>query len=164
MNFCVRMMSFVALLGTTLIGLSQYRPAWAARAGLDWWSLPELCEEYRHGEQELAAQEAQGRGMVERLRARGEVIDDLRAGRLTLVQAAARFRGLNGLAPEASYDLSHHMAGATEEERLCRQVIYWAEGAERTVPPTAREQTRRCLEAELDRLLAENNGVIRLQE
>jgi len=164
MNFCVRMTSLVALIGTTLIGLAQYRPAWAARAGLDWWSLPEACEELRRGEQELASQEAQGRVMVERLRTRIEVVEDLRAARLTLVQAAARFRRLNAVPPECPIILCHYVAGATEEERLCRQVLFWVEGQERTSPPTAGQQTRQRLEAELGRLLAENHGAIRLEE
>jgi hypothetical protein len=164
MNLAVRMMSFVAVLGTVLIGLAQYRPAWAVQAGLDWWCLPELCEQVRRGEEELAAQEPHGRAMVERLRARGAVTNELRAGRLTLVQAAARFRSLNVYPPDSVPDLRRFLPGATDEERLCRQAIFWAEGSDPAMSPAARELTRRRLEAELNRLLAENNGAIRLPE
>jgi hypothetical protein len=164
MNLGVRTMSFVALLGMVLIGLGQYRPAWAVQAGLDWWNLPELCEQVRRGEEKLAAQEPRGRAMVERFRARGAVTEELRAGRLTLVQAAARFRNLNAYPPDSVPDLRHYVPGATDEERLCRQVIFWAEGSDPAMPLAARKWTRRQLEAELDRLLAENNGIIRLPE
>jgi hypothetical protein len=164
MNYCARALSLVALAATTLLGLSQYRPAWAQRAGLDWWSLPELCEEVRRGEQQLAEMGAQTQGAIERLRTRTKVIEDLRAGRLTLVQAAARFRRLNALTPAGGLDLRGHLVGATEEERLCRQVICWAEAADRPEAPSIAEQTRERLEAELQRLLAKNKGVIRLQE
>jgi hypothetical protein len=163
MNLCARVMAVMALLGTALIGLGQYRPAWAVQVDLDWWNLPELYEELRRGQQDLEAREAQRRAAVERLRVRAAIIEDLRAGRLTLVQAAAHFRRLNALATDCAIDLREHIAGKTEEERACRQVIYWADSAERPAP-AVRGQTRRHLEAELDALLAENHGVLRLEE
>jgi hypothetical protein len=163
MNFCARVMAVMALLGTALIGLGQYRPAWATQVDLDWWNLPELYDELRRGQQELEAQEQQRQAAVERLWARAAIIGDLRAGRQTLVQAAARFRRLNASAPEGPIDLRQHVPGATEEERVCRQVIYWAESAD-CPAPTARGEVRRRLEEELDRLLAEHNGTIRLEE
>src|SRR5262245_55903382 len=130
MNYCTRTAAFVVLFVSALAGLAQYRPAWAAQVDLDWWSLPELCEDLQHGEQESDVQEARRQAAVDRLGARVAVIDDLRARRLTLAQAAARFRRLNATPGGRPVDLSRHMAGATEEERLCRQVIAWAEGAD----------------------------------
>jgi hypothetical protein len=164
MNLYVRMVSALTLLATALLGLSQYRPAWAAQAGFDWWSLPEVYQELRRGEQESAALAPRTEAALERLRARVQVIEDLRAGRLTLVQAAAHFRRLNALPAARPVNPGQLFAGATEEERLCRQVIFWADAADRNVPSAVREQTRRRLEAELECLLASDHGLIQLRE
>jgi hypothetical protein len=159
MNIYVRAMYCVALLGTALVGLSQYRPAWAASVSLDWWSLPELCEQVRQGERELADGEPHREALLGRMSAKAEVIEDLRAGRLTLRRAAARFRRLNA-APGAATALPGRFAGAPEEERLCRQVISWAAAAD----PNESAPTRRRLEEELARLLAQNGGALELHE
>ncbi len=63
---------------------------------------------------------AVGRRIQEKERIAGELID----GRLTLFEAAARFRRLNAEPPAAPPPLSY--PGDSEEERLCRQVIRWA--------------------------------------
>ncbi|HKI33340.1 MAG TPA: hypothetical protein VKA46_15915 [Gemmataceae bacterium] len=164
MNFCVRTLSCVALLGMSLTALGQYRPAWAARLGLDWWSLPELQERVRRGEQEMAEMDPRLDAAAARMAAKEQTTQDLLAGRLTLLQAAARFRAHNASPPRLAADLADHIAGATEEERLCRQVIGWAKGAAATTSPGAGERTRQRLEAELAGLLAQNNGIIRLPE
>jgi hypothetical protein len=164
MNVYVRTLSCAALLGTALIGLSQLRPAWATRYGLDWWSLPELHEELRRGEEEGAAMQPRAEVLEARMLAKGRVVAELRAGRLTLLQATARFRDLNTPIEGVHDDLRGRVAGATEEERLCRQVILWAWAADLEVSPDAAEQPRARLEAELERLLAENNGIVRLPD
>ncbi len=157
MSLYVRTLSCVALLGLALGAVSQYRPAWAVRMQLDWWSLPELQEEVRHGESRSARLDARCHELTARLTGKDAAIRDLRAGRLTLLQAAARFRDLNGADDTAAIDRWGRFAGATQEERLCRQVIQWAGAA-----GPAGEPTRRRLEAELADLLARNNGSIRL--
>jgi hypothetical protein len=162
MNVYVRTLSVVALLGTALAALNQYRPAWAARMQFDWWSLPALHEQIRRGEQESADLDARCREITARVLAREAVIRDLRAGRLTLAQAAARFRDINGPDGKAPLEVAGRFGGATEEERLCRQVIAWAEVVARYESPGAAEPMRRGLEAELAALLARNSGVIRL--
>jgi len=62
-----------------------------------------------------------GRRIQEKERLAGELID----GRLTLFEAAARFRRLNA-EPPAPPPLALSYPGDSEEERLCRQVIGWA--------------------------------------
>jgi hypothetical protein len=163
MNVYVRALSCLALLGMSLAALSQYRPSWADGTGLDWWSLPELQEEIRRGK-ERDAELDRGSGIT-RCAARERVTQELLAGRLTLPQAAARFRPLNASAGANVPPLELWFAGATEEERLCRQVIAWAEAAG-TVPgsPGSGRTTRRRLEAELNALLERGHGVITLPE
>jgi hypothetical protein len=165
MNLYVRALSCVALVGMALAALNEYRPAWAARAGLDWWSLPELHAQLRRCEQEQAALGQVGATVVARAAAKERVSADLRAGRLTLLQAAVRFRAL-GAAPSCpGVDLRGHYAGATEDERTCRQVISWVAGAvAQDESPDASEEVRRRLEAELANLLERHHGVIALPD
>jgi hypothetical protein len=163
MSLYVRTLSCLALLCMSLATLSQYRPTWAAEWDLDWWNLPELQEEIRCGKQR-EAELSRGTGIA-RCAVREEVTQELLAGRLTLPEAAARFRALNAAAGPSVPPLGLWFAGATEEERLCRQVIAWTESAS-TSPrsPGSSLPARRRLEAELNALLEQGHGVITLPE
>jgi len=160
MSLSVRILSVVALVGTALTALNQFRPPWATRLSLDWWNLPVLCEQIQRGEQDLAALGPPCEVLVARARAKAHVTDEVLTGRLTLLQAAARFRRLDAQEPASKVDLRQHFAGATEEERLCRQVIQWATAAAQDVSPTAAAPTRARLEAELAGLLAERGRLV----
>ncbi len=160
MSFSVRALSVVALVGTAFTALAQARPPWATRWNLDWWNVPVLCEQIQRGERDLAALQPTGEILVARAKAKAAVTEDLLAGRLTLLQTAAQFRKLNAEQPASKIDLRQHFAGATEEERLCRQVIQWAAFAARDISASASEQTRSRLEAELAGLLAARGRVV----
>jgi hypothetical protein len=62
--------------------------------------------------------------LLRRIAAKDEVIDRLLAGDLTLLEAAAWFRRLNADPPHLAMDYSM-LAGDSEEEKVCRQVISW---------------------------------------
>jgi hypothetical protein len=165
MNLYVRTLSCLALLGMSLAALSQYRPAWAVRMSLDWWSLPELCEQVHNGKEKGVELDRTGEGSLARLAAKEEVTQDLLAGRLTLPQAAGRFRALDASSSAPLPPVSDHFAGMKEEERLCRQVIGWAESAAMTNgSPDVGRTTRQRLESELNVLKEKNHGVITLPE
>jgi hypothetical protein len=165
MNLYVRTLSCLALLGTSLAALSQYRPAWAAGLDLDWWSLPELREQIRRGHEFDATLDRAGEGVLDRATAKEQATQGLLAGRLNLTETAARFRALNASSPWTVPPLPEAFPGATEEERACRQVIAWAECAsEYAGPPGAGRQTRRRLEAELNVLKEKNHGAVPLPE
>jgi hypothetical protein len=158
MNFYSRALSVLALLAMALAGLSQYRPAWAQRMGLDWWTLPDLHDEIRRYEEQDARINRREQAVIARLVAKSAVIDDLRSGRLSLARAAANFRRLNALPPACALDPGEGHAG--EGERLCRQVILWAMAAN----PKQAETSRERFEAELTCLLAEHNGIVPLTD
>jgi hypothetical protein len=93
-----------------------------------------------------------------------EAIGELLAGRLTLVQAAARFRDADAAVPaEWRYVRPDTAPGPGEGERRCREVIarvrLWLANNQ---PPQAAEVTAR-LEAELQHLL-DKDGVVRLPD
>jgi hypothetical protein len=113
-------------------------PAAEARTGLD---AGELCALFRS-----------------RSESKRQVARDLLAGRICLLEAAARFRQLNAPPPEADTSLFRGASvfpGRTEEERLCRQVIQWAatEFEDGGRPTAASAACRRRLEGELQALL-----------
>jgi hypothetical protein len=161
MNMHTRMFSCAAMLGAALTGLGQYRPAWAENTGLDWWNLPTLYQEMRDGEQGLIERQHRGDLVVEWAASRGRVITDLRAGKVTLAQAAARFRALDTPLEGVIHRTEVNCPG-TSNERLCRQIIGWASSAEGSAD--AREKMRKGLEAELRRLLDEHGGAVVLPE
>ena len=96
--------------------------------------------------------EAKGQAVPEilalRIGAKNHIADEVIAGRLSLVQAAALFGALNPIPPQCEMaSWSFCFPAATEEELLCRQVLHWVGWA------LAEEQDRR--EATLARLEAE---------
>jgi hypothetical protein len=98
---------------------------------------------------------------LKRGRAKAAVIARVRAGELTLFEAAAWFRWLNSepaSAPDAHWRL---LPGASLDEKLCRQVICWAE-SETAAQGSVREGETMAdrLRAELARHLAEHGEVV----
>jgi hypothetical protein len=85
----------------------------------------------------------------DRMAEKDRVVGDVAAGRLTLSEAAARFRELNRAEPAAVRDARRatYPAGS-EDERCCREVIGWMRGWLRDHPEADGGVSGR-LEAEL---------------
>jgi hypothetical protein len=165
MNLYVRALSCVALLGMSLAALSQYRPSWAGKMSLDWWNLSDLREQIHRGEDRDAELDRLCAVAAVRCADKAEATEELLAGRMMLAEAAARFRAVNAKRDAMTPPLEDVFPGATEEERVCRQVIAWAESASRIQGSAeAARQTRERLEAELNALLEKGHGVITLPE
>jgi hypothetical protein len=127
------------------------------------WDLPGLAREICQINQRGAELERQETAYWRRHAARQQVVYDLIAQRLTLLKAAARFRELNAEAGAYGERLIAHCPGRTEEERLCRQVMCWAEGELRGQSPGLAEQVAARLGAELQHHL-ERPGTLRLPD
>jgi hypothetical protein len=104
-----------------------------------------------------------------RFYAKGQIARDAAAGRRSLFEAAALFRELNRLPPalpELSYSdrFDTTLVVHNDEERLCRQVIWWV-GATITRDgfPERVEATQRLLKDVL-RAEIQKSGTIRLPE
>ena len=76
-----------------------------------------------------------------------ETADALVWGELTLAEAVARFRELNGSDPTALAELRRHFPGASEDELTYRQVLHFAYAGPRW-PPAKWAPRLRQLEAE----------------
>lgn len=130
-------------------GAGWARPDLVRQWGLELWHLPEqqsLLEQERHRERELADSLVQS---DRRIANKERVAADLVAGRLTLAEAAARFRPVVEATPGALAALRNCYPGADEEECLRRNVICYAEAVLSGAPAVHREAVLRRLGQEL---------------
>ena len=96
----------------------------------------------------------------DRIATKQHVVRELVAGRLTLSQAAARFRAIDMELP-LTWGPPRPAAGAGEDERVCRNVMVRAIGWVAEKLPEATAQVAERLEAELEQLRGPD-GVVRL--
>jgi hypothetical protein len=118
MTAVIRNLASVVLLLACLAGLA---PAWLGPDGADWagcWR--DLVEARRRGER----LDRDLRAIAERTAAKDGAVRELIGGRLTLAEAAARFRAADESAG-ARFGRYWRWSDRPEGERLCRQVIEW---------------------------------------
>jgi hypothetical protein len=135
-------------------GLCLLRPGWLAAVGLDFGDVGATMSGYTD---ELE----RGRGLDEareeilgRVKGRERVVQEAIDRRLTLVEAAARFRELDRADPSFLWDSFRVLRpGASDEERQCQSVIEWVSGMLVNDPGRARAESRR-LEEELQAVLS----------
>jgi hypothetical protein len=96
----------------------------------------------------------------DRIATKQHVVRELVAGRLTLSQAAARFRAIDVELP-LTWKPPRLAAGAGEDERVCRNVMARAVDWVAKNLPEATAQVAERLEAELEQLRGPD-GVVRL--
>src|SRR4051794_10288089 len=92
--------------------------ALAALAGMEWLS-------WRYTAPTPVSPECQV--VLERFALKSEVIDHLRGGELTLIQAAARFRDIEA---DPRLATGFEAGEPADGEALCRQIIDWAQAQE----------------------------------
>ena len=159
MNTLVRYAACVTVAGSVVAALGAFRPTWAVRRGLDWWSLPEARKEVRTLRNGFTQLDAQRDNLLARTDGRREVVRELRRGRRNLFEAAAAFRELNAR-PGAPASLErYYFAASADEETLCRQVITWVRNEQHEEPPEAARERAARLEAELEAHLRHHGGV-----
>jgi hypothetical protein len=125
------------------------------------WDLGQLSAELAREHQREEELLARLQRVDVRLAGEIAVADDVRAGRLGLLEAAARFRDLQAADPSFDWDRFREQApGATDEERLCRSVIGYVANSPDADPGQAGLVRR--LEAELATHLGD--GTLRLRE
>jgi len=134
-----------------------------ASASASWWGdsaqwdltdlVHQLAEETRRGES-LASRTGVTRRCIEGKR---EVTLEVIAGRLTLPEAAGRFRELQEMRDEVDEDSRVPGPGHRDEEALCLNVIVWVAAELNNNPPQARAVVSR-LEDELRDHLRSRSG------
>jgi hypothetical protein len=101
-----------------------------------------------------AALDEQKDAIFTRAEARNQIVDEVIAGRLKLPLAAEKFGALNRMAPEAMAGVRLTIAGDSEKECLCRQVILRVKAALEDHPSQAEIVLPR-LESEMHDYLGE---------
>jgi hypothetical protein len=142
---------FLSVAVLLLLALVLYLPGrWALpylREALSLpWYLSDLHSATRLGE------DLDQQADVNNVRDLGQLaaVDDLIAGRCTLLEAAARFRDLAEAASNFPWEeFRRHYPGANDEERHCQRVIEHLQARLEKQPDRCRALVRR-LEAELD--------------
>jgi hypothetical protein len=153
LRFGLVLASFVVLFSTA--GLN------CVRWGRDRQAVLEIMMEELERGREL---DEYGRAFIERVLQRNavreELVEQVLAGRLTMWQAAARFRAADATLPPVQ-QTSHRSAfrGETEDERYCREVIFRVESALEWQPRRATAVTPARLTEELERVLKRDGAV-----
>jgi hypothetical protein len=102
-------------------------PGLAAAVGLDLWNVPATLNALGEAEEFDRRLDEEVQAVQLRRALKDEAAEDVVAGRLTLVEAAARFRRLDADASE-EYRRGWGLLseGSSDEERYCRQVLGYA--------------------------------------
>ena len=139
------------------VALALAQPTWAQAMGLDIWNMPALQQETRSYQAQSQELEAQGREVRSRITAKDLLIADLVAGRSTLAATTARFLELNELRPEYMEVIRITYPGATDEEKMVRNVITFTTAQLSRQPAWQRFGTLARLNMELAAFSAEQN-------
>jgi hypothetical protein len=152
----------VALAVSALAAVLTLFPGQAGSLGLDFWNVPAALDSLQQAVQLDEQLDDQIQAAGERSAAKNEVAEDVAAGRLTLLEGAARFRDLDASAAESYRQGWRRLAqGASDDERYCRQVLGYLAAVLRDRPDGG-AAVRGRLEAELQRRL--ERGELRLPE
>jgi hypothetical protein len=121
--------------------------------------LPDVIRAILHERQRSERLDEQGARTAARTEAKRRLFAELAAGRLSLPQAAARFRELCAEAPQTRDALRILFDSGSDEERLCRFLIYCVE-AELAGSPGQPEAVGRRLNAELEARLRSGRPLV----
>ena len=102
--------------------------------------------------------------IVQRNESREAVMRELLAGRLTLLQAARRFKDLNETPVTCQNDYRSRFPGRSDGEKVCRQVLQWLEGYLLGLPSEQAQTLRRRFADELREHLEHHDGIVVLPE
>jgi hypothetical protein len=159
---CFRLAAILVALPLTALTVALLQPEWSRDLGLE--GLPRIFPDSKPSPPCRTAAEmkrtvcAIDRRIDEKDRLANELID----GRLTLFEAAAHFRRLNDGGSKFAAPLSMFYPGDSEEERLCRQAISYAQHClnQRRVGDRAADEFAARCEEELCRHKERHGAVV----
>jgi hypothetical protein len=148
----------VLLLAAALVGAGFLDPQQLARMAADVQHLPAYLRTLTDCHDQMADVDRQLEAFWVRQAARREVVAELVERRLTLPEAAARFRDLNAKACSAGH-VRLFFPGRTEEESICRHLIFWAQCELESDAPSVAQEVAARLEAELNEHLRRHGTI-----
>jgi hypothetical protein len=113
--------------GLFVAGISSARPSWAADLGLDFWNVPALKARLAEDHQLASKLSDRDDKVMRRIAVKETIIEDLVAGRIGLLDAAAEFRALNAGRHAYVVVIRSLYPNMSDEERMCRNVISYVE-------------------------------------
>jgi hypothetical protein len=123
----LRLSACAAALATFFVGLWAARPVLLHDLGLDLWTWPALQQNL---DSELERRQELARRWQVALRRdefKNQICGELIAGRITLREAVRRFEELPEPSERLQDDLRFRFPQGTDEERLWRHVLEWAD-------------------------------------
>ncbi len=152
------------ILGLACAALCVLRPELASEVGFDVWNL--IDPQSNMAAQQRFAQELDQQDEIikDRIAAKTEIIREVLADRLTLLEAAASFRHVTANPREYPGHGPEFFPGQTESERYCHQVLHWVKCETHGWAPSHAEAIWCRLTAELDEYLASHDGEVILPE
>jgi hypothetical protein len=120
----LRMGFMIGMLVVVALAAALAHPQWAEDLGLeklhtDSWQAQLFGVQDRYKELQ-----ERDEALLKRLERKQAIVTELIAGRISLFEAAAQFRQVNEEWPNR-FLYQPYLAGESEEESLCRQVIDW---------------------------------------
>ena len=158
MGLLIRLL-VLGLLGATLIGVVQARPDFLGIA-----ALSETQEYIARMAQRREALSRRAEVIQQRSDAKQVIIRELLDDKLTLLQAARRFKDLNETPVTCQNDYRSRFPGRSDGEKVCRQVLQWLEGYLLGLPSEQAQTLRRRFADELREHLEHHDGIVVLPE
>jgi hypothetical protein len=155
-----RVLLSLLVLTACLAGYSSLQPDWLGRVGLEWVAAD--GDAGTAEDRELSAQlDRRSEVTRRRMAVKRAIIGRLAHGELTLLAAAALFREANETPADWQDPYRLLWPGKSDGEKLCRQVICWAEQEAKATSSSQAAALVARLNAELEQLL-EEHGTVRL--
>jgi hypothetical protein len=151
--------SVLGLVGTTLLGV-----AWAQPDFLNIGALAESRERQSLANQRQQVLDRRYETAVQRTHAKQVIIDELLAGRLTLLEAARRFKNLNESPITCQDDYRSRFPGRCDGEKVCRQVLAWVDTALQQYPPDQARAVAQRFEDDLQKHLQRHGDLVVLPD
>ena len=152
-----RVVAIIASVVIVLVGTTVARPAWAMSAGLDVWNMPALREQVAASverDRELEAEDCQ---VFRHIEVKEQLVRELIAGRIALADATMQFSLLDQDYPEYMIVIRQVHPGATDFEKMARNVLVYAVSRLENEPALRRIVVLARLDAEL-RVLSESSA------
>jgi len=148
------MLAFLVLIAPLVLA-AWARPAWAATVGLDVWNMPALQDQVKTSvihSHELDLENAEIR---DRIAVKEGLISQLLMGRSSLAATTEQFMALNESHPEYLDVIRRSCPGATDEEKMARNVLEFSSPRLNAEPAWQRFAALARLQGEFHSLFAE---------